>query len=173
MHHISKAALQDSMENFSCKRMVPYSSEQMFDLISDVEHYPEFLPDLRNTRLLEREGNLPRVDQELDWGAFRIRFCSRVIYNRPTRIDISATEDPFRQLSIRWVFEPADHMCCSINLRIGYELRSTVLRHIIKPIITSRLRGIASAFEERAYLVYSGTNKLSECCNHPNAASSR
>ena len=150
MHHISKAALQDSMENFSCKRMVPYSSEQMFDLISDVEHYPE-----------------------LDWGEFRIRFCSRVIYNRPTRIDISATEDPFRQLSIRWVFEPADHMCCSINLRIGYELRSKVLRHIIKPIITSRLRGIASAFEERAYLVYSGTNKLSECCNHPNAASSR
>ena len=113
------------------------------------------------------------VDQELSWGGFRIRFCTQVIFTRPKRIDITSTEDPFRQLSIRWLFEPADHVCCFINLRIGFELRSTVLRHIMKPIITSRLRGIVSAFEERAYLVYSGTNKLSECSNHPNAASFR
>jgi coenzyme Q-binding protein COQ10 len=158
------------MEIFDYKRMVPYSSEQMFELISDVERYPEFLPGWQNARILEHEGNTSHVDQELGWGGFRIRFCSRVIYNRPTRIDISSTEDPFQQLSVRRVFKPADHICCIIKLRIGFKLRSTVFIHIMKPIITSRLRGIVPAFEERAYLVYSGTNRLSECINRPNAA---
>jgi coenzyme Q-binding protein COQ10 len=161
------------MEIFNYKRMVPYSSEQMFDLISDIEHYPDFLPNWQNTRILKRQGNLSRVDQELDWGGFRIRFCSQVIYNKPKRIDISSTEDPFRQLSIGWVFEPADHVCCFINLRIGFERRSTLFRHIMKPFITSHLRGIVMAFEERAYLVYSGNKELSECSSHSNAASFR
>ncbi len=65
------------MEIFNRKRMVPYSIEQMFDIISDVERYAEFLQGWHNTSHLKREGNLSRVDQELGWDGFRIRFSIR------------------------------------------------------------------------------------------------
>lgn len=156
---------------FDLKQMVPHSSEQMFDLISDVERYPEFLPGWQTARVLTREGDTSDVDQELGWGGVRIHFRSRVICTKPTRIDVSSTEDPFRQLNIRWVFEPVDHTGCFIKLRIGFELRSAVLIHLMKPIITGRLGDIFSAFENRADLVYPEHQEIFECSNHPEAAS--
>ena len=170
IHHILSTALPVSMKIFDLKRMVAHSSERMFDLISDVERYPEFLPGWQTARVLTREGDIYHVDQELGWGEFRIRFRSRVIYTRPTRIDVSSIGDPFRQLSIRWVFEPVDHTGCLIKLRIGFALRSTVLIHLMKPIITSRFSDIIPAFEDRAYLVYPEHQEIFECSNHPDAA---
>jgi len=169
------------MEIFNDKQMVPYSSEQMFDLISAVEQYPKFLPGWHYTRVLEHKGNIFQVDQEVGWNRFHIRFISRVAFTRPKCIEITSTRDPFRRLYIRWSIDPPDPtidatpdpMCCIIRLHIGFEFRSIVLRHVVQPIISSCLHGIISAFEERAHFVYPGTHELSECFSRPEAASFR
>ena len=159
------------MKTFTYTRTVPYSSGQMFDLIWDVERYPDFLPGWRHSHLLERKKDVLHVEQELSWGPIHVRFCSRVRGSRPRHIDITATEDPFRKLNIRWRFEAVNPMGCVIHLYIGSELRSAGLERMMKPIVKSLFCGVVSAFEERANLVYPRINELSGCGHLSNATS--
>jgi len=177
------------MEIFNDKRMVPYSSEQMFDLISEVEQYPKFLPGWQYTRVLEHKGNISQVDQEVGWNRFRVRFISQVTVARPARIEITSSQDPFRRLNIRWSIDPPhpaidptpdlmpdliiDPKGCIVHLHIEFEFRSTVLTHVVQPVMSSCLHRIISVFEERAHLVYPGTHEQSECFRRPKAASFR
>ena len=143
------------MEIFSDKRLIPYKVEQMFDMISDVERYEEFLPGWHNTRILKRDKNIAYVEQSVGLGVFHIRYCTQAVFTRPMRIDITSTDGPFRLLKIRWDFEPVNCTSCLIHFYIDFELRSIFLKRLIAPLFTAHCRRIISAFEERANLIYS------------------
>ena len=135
------------------KRLLPYSPEQMFDLVAAIEDYPHFLPWCESARIREREGNVLEADLVIGFKIFRERFTSRVVLDRPHRIDVAYAQGPFRHLNNHWVFEPAEGGCV-IDLYVDFAFRSRLLQRLIGAVFSEAVRRMVSAFEGRARELY-------------------
>ena len=135
------------------ERFVPYSQQQMFDLVADVGRYPEFLPWCVASRVLKREGNTINADVMVGFRMMREKFTSKVTLSPPGRIDVEYLNGPFRYLNNHWVFVPGDDGCV-IDFYIDFEFRSRLLRRLIGPLFNEAVRRMVSAFEARARALY-------------------
>jgi coenzyme Q-binding protein COQ10 len=147
------------MPQFEARRTVPYTPEQMFDLVADVERYPEFLPlcealTLRSRK--ERDGKeLLIADMTVGYKAIRETFASQALLNRPElAIDVKYLDGPFRYLDNRWRFEPLPDGACSIYFFIDYEFKSRILGALMGSMFDRAFRVFNEAFEKRAAKVY-------------------
>lgn len=136
------------------KKVLPYTPEQLFDLVADVERYPEFLPWAVAARIRSREGNVVTADLMIGFKMFRERFTSRVVLDRPRRIDVSYTEGPFRYLNNHWVFEPMPGGGTCIDFFVDFEFRSAILQRLIGMLFNEAVRRMVHAFEMRARHLY-------------------
>jgi coenzyme Q-binding protein COQ10 len=134
----------------SVSRQVPWTAAQMFDLVVDIEHYPEFLPNWRNARILRREGNVLFVSQEIDLGIRRLAFESRAVMDPPRHLRISSSAGPFRQLNIDWRFTPGAAGGCEVTLEVGLDMRSALLEAVSGRLMDLLTRDILRRFRERA-----------------------
>src|SRR6185437_10377184 len=105
------------------RRHLPYRADQLFDLVADVERYPEFLPWCTGARIRERTDNVIVADLLIGFRMVRERFTSRVTLNRPDRIDVAYSEGPFRYLENHWKFEPLSDGSCVIDFYVAFEFR--------------------------------------------------
>jgi coenzyme Q-binding protein COQ10 len=135
-------------------RRLPYSAEQLFDLVADVERYPEFLPWCLAARIRERKENTITADLLIGFKMVRERFTSRVVLDRPKRIDVSYSEGPFRYLNNHWIFLPQDDGGCVIDFYVDFEFRSRMLQKIIGLLFNEAVRRMVGAFEARARQLY-------------------
>jgi coenzyme Q-binding protein COQ10 len=136
------------------QRRLPYSAEQLFDLVSDVERYPEFLPWCVGARIRERKPNEIVADLIIGYRMIRERFTSRVVLDRPDRIDVAYSEGPFRYLNNHWIFLPQDDGSCVIDFFVDFEFHSRLLQKIIEVLFNEAVRRMVSAFETRARKLY-------------------
>jgi coenzyme Q-binding protein COQ10 len=135
------------------QRVLPYTAEQLFDLIADVERYPEFLPWCMGARIRERRDNLIVADLLIGFRMFRERFTSKVTLDRPRRVDVAYSEGPFRYLANHWIFEPVEGGC-RIDFFVDFEFRSRVLQTLIGVLFNEAVRRMVAAFEGRARALY-------------------
>ncbi|MGA2089443.1 MAG: type II toxin-antitoxin system RatA family toxin [Stellaceae bacterium] len=135
------------------KRFLPYTPEQVFDLVADIERYPEFLPWCVGARIRERRDNVILGDLLIGWRMVRERFTSRVTLNRPDRIDVEYTEGPFRYLKNHWVFERQPGGCL-VDFFVDFEFRSRMLQGVIAALFNEAVKRMVSAFEKRAQELY-------------------
>jgi coenzyme Q-binding protein COQ10 len=135
-------------------RRLPYSAEQLFALVADVERYPEFLPWCLAARIRERKENIITADLLIGFKMVRERFTSRVVLDRPKRIDVSYAEGPFRYLNNHWTFLPQDDGSCVIDFYVDFEFRSRMLQRIIGMLFNEAVRRMVGAFEARARQLY-------------------
>ena len=98
------------MEIYEETRELPFSPEQMFDLVSDVESYGDFLPGWHDATIIDRDGDVVFVDQEVGMGRFHTSFVTQAIFTRPGLIEISSSDGPFLYLAVRWTFERANKL---------------------------------------------------------------
>ena len=137
------------------KRELPYRPEQLFDLVADIERYPEFLPWCVAARIRSREENLVVADLVIGFKMVRERFTSRVKLDRPNlRIDVAYTEGPFRYLNNHWLFEVLPNGGCRIDFYVDFEFRSAMLQRIIGVLFNEAVRRMVHAFENRARKLY-------------------
>jgi coenzyme Q-binding protein COQ10 len=136
------------------RRTLPYSPEQLFALVADVERYPEFLPWCVGARIRERKPNLVVADLLIGYRMVRERFTSRVTLDRPHRIDVSYSEGPFRYLDNHWLFEPEPGGGCTLDFYVDFEFRSRMLQKIIELLFNEAVRRMVGAFEARAHRLY-------------------
>lgn len=136
------------------KRKMPYSPEQMFNLVADVEKYPEFLPWCVAARVRKREGDLMVADLMIGFKMIRERFTSKVIMDRPHRVDVTYTEGPFKYLNNHWIFLPAEDGGTIIDFYVDFEFRSKMLQAIIGALFGEAVSLMVSAFEKRARQLY-------------------
>lgn len=136
------------------KRLLPYRADQLFELVADIERYPEFLPWCRAARVRRREGDAIVADLVIGWRMIRERFTSRVVLSRPTRIDVSYHEGPFRYLNNHWIFEPQPGQSCVIDFYVDFEFHSKVLQKLIGVLFNEAVRRMVHAFESRAEQLY-------------------
>ena len=143
------------------KRRLPHSPQQMFDLVSDVEKYPEFLPWCVATRIRAREqhdnGETITADMVIGYKMFRERFTSKVVLDRPgMRIDVAYSEGPFKYLNNHWLFEPHGDGQCLIDFFVDFEFRSRLMQKAIGAVFNEAVQRMISSFEKRAAVLYGG-----------------
>ena len=135
------------------QRILPYTAEQLFDLVADVERYPEFLPWCVGARIRERRADLVVADLLIGFRMFRERFTSKVTLARPRRIDVAYSDGPFRYLDNHWIFEPVEGGC-RIDFFVDFEFRSAILQKLIGVLFNEAVRRMVAAFETRARQLY-------------------
>ncbi len=134
-------------------RTVPFSCEQIFDLASDIERYPEFLAGWLSARILSRDGNVCRVDQVMGLGPMRVRFTTTASLERPTAIEVTSTDPPFRTYRLSWRIAPLA-AGCRIGVEAEFELRSGLLQRMLSPFLRSAIDDAIAAFDARAHALY-------------------
>ncbi|HEX2655194.1 MAG TPA: type II toxin-antitoxin system RatA family toxin [Xanthobacteraceae bacterium] len=150
------------MPRFSTKRRVRHAAANMFALVADVEHYPEFVPLCQATKIRRRvesgEGvEILTADMTVAYKMIRETFTSRVTLDRPRlQILVEYLEGPFRQLDNRWTFIPIDDQTSEVEFYISYEFKSRTLGFVMGAVFDSAFRRFAEAFERRADAVYAG-----------------
>ena len=137
------------MPTHSEKRFLPYPAERLYDLVSDVEDYPNFLPWCVGLRVNSRTGNEIRADMIVGFKMLREKFTSKVTLTPKTRIDVEYLDGPFRYLQNRWEFVDKEGGC-EIDFFIDFEFRSRILRKVMEPLFHEAVRRMVRAFEERA-----------------------
>ncbi len=135
------------------ERHLPFSQQQLFDLVADIERYPEFLPWCAACRVTRREGRLIEADLLIGFKMVRERFTSRVTLSAPDRIDVAYLDGPFRYLNNHWVFKPTEDGCV-IDFYIDFEFRSRLLQRLMGPLFNEAVRRMVSAFDSRARALY-------------------
>ncbi|MEL6425191.1 MAG: type II toxin-antitoxin system RatA family toxin [Pseudomonadota bacterium] len=149
------------MPTHSEKRTVPYTPEQMFDLIADIKAYPEFLPwcsaarERKRTPLPDHSGEILDADLVISFKVFRERFGSRVTL-RPGQkvIDVEYLDGPFRYLNNHWQFNRLEDGRCEIDFFVDFEFRSAMLQSLIGLVFNQAMQRIVAAFEARAKVLY-------------------
>jgi len=136
------------------QRVLPHSPTQMFDLVADVERYPEFLPWCTNARIRKRQGNMIVADLVVGFKMIREKFTSEVtLYREEGRIDVRYLDGPFRYLNNHWQFYAHEHGCL-IDFYIDFEFRTRFLQRMIEPLFNEAVRRMVRAFETRAANLY-------------------
>lgn len=142
------------MEIYEDKREVPYTPDQMFDLVADVESYGEFVPGWLNARIIERDGEVVYVEQEVGLGRLRTSFISQGIFTRPESIEITSTEGAFVYLAVTWTFEASKKSGCVIHFHAAFEMRSRFLEKVVGRVFSDMMRRCVTAFEQKAHELY-------------------
>jgi coenzyme Q-binding protein COQ10 len=142
------------------QRLLRNDPAQLFDLVADIEKYPEFLPWCVGARVTKREGDVIHADLVIGFKLIRERFTSRVTLSRPDRIDVEYLDGPFRYLNNHWKFIPKDGGC-QIDFYVDFEFRSRLLRALMEPLFNEAVRRMVAAFEARARALH-GAGKSGE-----------
>jgi coenzyme Q-binding protein COQ10 len=148
------------MPQFSTKRHVRHSADDMFDLVADVEHYPEFVPLCRDLKVRQRtaagEGvEIVVADMTVSFKLVRETFRSRVTLDKPKfQILVEYLQGPFSRMQNRWDFKPAGDNACDVEFFIDYEFKSRTLGMLMGSMFDMAFRRFSAAFEARADQVY-------------------
>jgi coenzyme Q-binding protein COQ10 len=156
------------MPQFSSKRRVRHSAPQMFDLVADVERYPEFVPLCRTLKIRQRtpgpDGTeIVIADMTVSFKLVREGFTSRVTLDHPNlKILVEYLQGPFSNLENRWTFEPKSDGACDVGFFLAYEFKSRMLAMLMGTMFDTAFQRFAGAFEKRADAIYGKARAASE-----------
>jgi len=148
------------MPRFSSKRRVRHTAPQMFDLVADVERYPEFVPLCHSLKIRQRtpqaDGTeIVIADMTVSFKLVRESFTSRVTLDRANlKIMVEYLKGPFSKLENRWHFEPRSETGCDVGFYLAYEFKSRMLAMLMGAMFDTAFQRFAAAFEKRADAVY-------------------
>ena len=135
------------------KRVLPYTPEQMYDLVADVGKYPEFLPWCVGSSVTSSTETELVSDLTIGFGPFRESFTSRVVLDRPRHVTVKYENGPFRYLNNKWTFDD-DPRGCLVSFFVDFEFRSRLLQSAIGVVFNEAVRRMVNAFLKRARQVY-------------------
>jgi len=141
------------MPTHADRQIVPYTPEQLFDLVADVGSYPRFLPWCVGARVRSRTETHLISDLTIGFGPFRESFTSRVTLDRPRRVMVRYENGPFRYLNNQWDFAPHAGGT-EVAFFVDFEFRSRILRAAIGVVFNEAVRRMVNAFRKRARDVY-------------------
>ncbi|MGH6943273.1 MAG: type II toxin-antitoxin system RatA family toxin [Geminicoccaceae bacterium] len=144
------------------QRHLPYTREQLYDLVAGVDRYPEFLPWCRAARITRRENGVFFADLVVQFKVFRERFASKVTLHPHELIDVEYISGPFRYLNNHWRFIEAEAGGCIIDFYVDFEFKSRVLQKLIGLLFDQAVHRMVSAFEARARALYGEQRRPSE-----------
>jgi ribosome-associated toxin RatA of RatAB toxin-antitoxin module len=142
------------MANVEKSVLVGYSSGQMYALVDQVEHYPEFLPWCGGAILEHRDGNTTRATIRIDYHGIRQSFRTENRTQPPDLIEIRLLSGPFRHLDGTWRFTALSDSACRVDFHLRYELANRPLEKLVGPVFHLIANNLVDAFMRRAEKVY-------------------
>jgi coenzyme Q-binding protein COQ10 len=135
-------------------RRLPYTPEQMFDLVSDVRRYPEFLPWVSAIRVRSNSDTAMVADMIVGFKGLRETFTSKVTKQRPTLVDVDYVEGPLKHLTNEWRFKSDGQGGCEIDFCVDFAFKNRMFEMLAGQVFDRALRKMIGAFEERADALY-------------------
>jgi coenzyme Q-binding protein COQ10 len=152
-------------------RTLPYTREQLFDLVADVGRYQEFLPWVAATRVRSNGETEMIADLVVGFRALKETFTSKVIKDRPHEIEIDYVEGPLKYLHNSWKFRPAeDGAGTDIDFCVDFAFRNRIFEALAGQMFDRALRKMIGAFEERAHALYGASDTGSSRSSAQSAA---
>ncbi len=138
---------------------MPFSADQMYALVADVESYPKFLPWNAAARIRSRtdmgDHELMLADLVISFKVFREKFGSKVkLFSEERRIDTEYLDGPFRYMKSWWKFTPAEDGGCDVEFFVDFEFKNAILQSVIGMVFNDAMQRIVRAFERRAAELY-------------------
>lgn len=131
-------------------REVGLPAEQVFEMVADVERYPEFLPSWQDARVIGREDNGYDTEQTVGMGLLMRHFLTHTTLDRPRRILVTSHDDLFRQFEIAWEFQQMADGGCRIQFALDFSVQSWLLAPAFDMLMIPTASSMISAFERRA-----------------------
>ena len=146
------------MPRHSETRDLPYTPDQMYDLVADVARYPEFLPWTAAARIRSREGGpegeVMHADLVVSFKVFRESFGSKVtLFPDEKRIETEYLDGPFRHMQSEWRFEPATDGC-RVHFWVDFEFKNAIIGRVANMVFNDAMQRVVAAFEKRARALY-------------------
>lgn len=135
-------------------RRMPWSCEQMFDLVADVGRYGEFLPWVVAVRVRSNSETEMVADMLVGFKAIREKFTSRVQKHRPDHINVHYVDGPLRDLDNSWTFRPGEGGGCELDFCVDFTFRNPVFEALAGQYFDRAFRRMVEAFEQRAATLY-------------------
>jgi coenzyme Q-binding protein COQ10 len=148
------------MPRHSETRHLPYTPEQLFDMVADVGSYDEFLPWVAAVRIRSSSETDTIADLIVGFSAFKERFTSRVVKHRPDRICVDYVEGPLKYLHNEWEFVRAADGGTNLHFSVDFAFKSRLFESLAGQMFDRALRRMTGAFEQRAAALY-GINSSS------------
>ena len=142
------------MPRHSETRHLPYTPEQLFDLVADVARYDEFLPWVVAVRVRSSSEAETVADLVVGFNAFKERFTSRVRKQKPDAITVDYIEGPLKYLHNEWRFEPAAGGGTDVHFSVDFAFKSRLFETLAGAMFDRALRRMIGAFEQRAAALY-------------------
>ncbi len=154
------------MPKHSETRHLPYTPEQLFDLVADVRRYPEFLPWVVAVRVRSDSEAEMVADLAVGFKALKETFTSRVIKQRPGEIEIDYVEGPLKYLHNNWKFESDGQGGTNIHFTVDFAFKSRMFEILAGQMFDRALRKMIGAFCDRAHALYSVDPGISSSSAH-------
>src|ERR1051325_291638 len=148
------------MPRHSETRHLPFTPEQLFELVADVARYDEFLPWVVAVRIRSSSEEETVADLVVGFNAFKERFTSRVHKERPSRICVDYVEGPLKYLHNEWRFGRAPDGGTEGHFSVDFAFKSRLFESLAGAMFDRALRRMINAFEQRAAALY-GINSSS------------
>jgi len=142
------------MPRHSETKHLPYTPEQLFDLVADVARYDEFLPWVVAVRIRSSSATETVADLVVGFNAFKERFTSRVKKDSPHRIEVDYIEGPLKYLHNEWRFDPAPDGGTNLCFAVDFAFKSRIFEALAGQMFDRALRRMTGAFEIRAAALY-------------------
>lgn len=139
-------------------RRLPYSAEQMYELVADVGRYPDFLPWIVATRVKSDSETEMVADMLVGFNALREKFTSRVVKRRPEEIRVHYVDGPLRDLDNVWLFRPLGADGCEVEFSVNFTFRNILFEKLAGQYFDRAFRKMVAAFETRAEDLYGSSN---------------
>lgn len=130
--------------------IVPHPAGRMFELVDDVESYPEFLPWCSGSKVLERTGQITRARLDIDYHGLKSHFTTVNRKHAPRSMDLDLEEGPFERLKGKWTFTPLGEGGSRVELKVDYELSSKSMDRLLAPVFGHIMETLVDGFVARA-----------------------
>lgn len=142
------------MASVSRSALVPYSADQMFSLVADVDAYQEFLPWCGESQILKREGDVVEGRIQISKAGFEKSFTTRNRMQPGKMVEIRLVEGPFRNLDGFWRFHSLGEGACKVTLDLDFEFSNRMLTLAFSKVFTQIANSLVDSFVQRAKQVY-------------------
>ena len=144
------------MRKINKTALVPYSAEQMFALVDDIDRYAEFLPWCNESHVDERSENEVRATLGVKYSKLERSFRTRNVNHPYELIEMYLLEGPFKHLYGRWSFTPLGNEGSKVTLDLEFQFSNKVMDLTVGPVFKQLADSMVDAFNKRAGEVYGG-----------------
>lgn len=131
-----------------------YSTKEMFDLVNDVEAYPQFLPNCSDSKIVSQHNNNMTASLEISKAGIKKWFTTENTFIDEQTVQLKLVDGPFKTLKGRWHFQALDKKACKVELKLEFEFSSKLIELAFGKIFNDVAKNMVSAFTQRAKEVY-------------------